>query len=401
MKILSVATLLSALFLVVSSGASAQGQLPARIKIGVLDSLTGGAATASAAGAQPAIKLAIKELQAAGGTLAGRPVDFIFGDNASDPTQTVNEARRMITREGVNAMIGPFISTFTLAVAPMYTEAKLPSSVIAVSSQFTPTISPYGFVYYYDSALYTKFMVNYIVDVMKAKSVGIISSAGALDQKAVEDFRKAAAARNLNVVAAEMHEFRSPDVTPNLFNLRRANPDVLIQQASTGEEGALVIKTLADIGWKVPVASHSSVLFAPIWMKIAGPDIYKAESIHGLTFGNYMACKNVPNGEPVYAKFLQRLKESDPANYDKFFHLSMSFTYDAAKVLFAAIDATKSVDGPTVAAWIENNAKNLTAVTGKMAPSKTNHFMFGDDAMWMVTRPDIKRPDGLLNKPGC
>jgi hypothetical protein len=36
-----------------------------------------------------------------------------------------------------------------------------------------------------------------------------------------------------------------------------------------------------------------------------------------------------------------------------------------------------------------------------MSASKTNHFLFGGDAMWMVTRPDLTRPDGLLYKPGC
>jgi len=401
MTLLKRIALLSMAAAVSAAPALAQQPLPARIKIGVLDSLTGGAATGAAGGSQPGIKLAIKELKDAGGTLAGRPVDFVYGDTGSDPTQAVNEARRLVQREGVNAMIGPFLSSFTLPTAPIYTEAKIPSMVIATSSAFNPGISPYGFVAYYDSSLYSKFMIDYAIDVLKAKSIGIIASSSALDRQAVEDFKKAAAARNLPVTGAEMHELRAPDITPNMFTLRRGNPDVLIQNASTAEEGALVVKTMNELGWKVPLVSHTAVLFAPNWMKIAGPDIFKAEAIHGLTFGAYMACKNVPPGEPVFAKFLQRVKDMDPQNFDKLFQLSMSFTYDQVKLLFAAIEATKSVDGPTVAAWVEANAAKYPAVTGKMNASKTNHFLFGSDAMWMVTRPDLKRPDGLLNKPGC
>jgi branched-chain amino acid transport system substrate-binding protein len=384
-----------------AAAALAQQPLPARIKIGVLDSLTGGAATAAAAASQPGIKLAIKELKDSGGTLAGRPVDFVFGDTASDPTQAVNEARRLINREGVNAMIGPFLSSFTLPTAPIYTEAKIPSAVVATSSAFNPGIHPYGFVAYYDSSLYAKFMVDFVVDQLKAKSVGIIASSGALDRQAVEDFKKSAAARNLPVTDAEQHEFRAPDITPNILNLRRSNPDVLIQNASTAEEGALVIKTMADLGWKVPVVSHTAVLFAPNWMKLAGPDIFKGENIYGLTFTNFLACKNEPLGQPMFAKFLARMKDFDPQNFDKMFQLSLSTTYDAAKLLFASIDATKSVDGPTVAAWTEANAKNFPAISGKMNASKTNHFLLGSDAMWMVTRPDLKRADGMLPKPGC
>ena len=48
---------------VVAGPTWAQQPLPARIKIGILDSLTGGAATAAAAASQPGIKLANKELK--------------------------------------------------------------------------------------------------------------------------------------------------------------------------------------------------------------------------------------------------------------------------------------------------------------------------------------------------
>jgi branched-chain amino acid transport system substrate-binding protein len=298
-------------------------------------------------------------------------------------------------------MIGPFISTFTLPAAPIYTEAKIPSIVIAVSSAFTPQVSPYGFVGYYDASLYTKFMIDYVMDTMHAKSAAIISSNGALDKSAVEGFQKSAAARNFTITGVEQHDFRQADVTANLLNLRRGNPDVLIQQASTAEEGGLIIKTLGEIGWKVPVASHTAVLFAPTWMKMAGPDIFKGDTIHGLTFGSYLACKDSPQGATPFAKFLQRVKEVDPQNFDRFLQLSMTYYYDAIRLMFAAIDATKSVDGPTVAAWIENNAASFPSITGPMSPTKTNHFLFAGNAMWMVTRPDVRRPDGLLNKPGC
>jgi len=398
---IALSLLLAAASFEVASEAAAQQPLPARIKIGILDTLTGGGATGSAGATQPALKLAIKELQDAGGTLAGRPVDFVWADSQSDPTQAVNEARRLVQREHVNAMIGPFSAAFTIPTAPIYTEAKIASVISGTSSAMTPQLTPYGFVGYYDSGIYMRFMADYAINTLKAKSVAILASGGAADVQAVEDFKKAAGERNLTIVGIEQHEVRATDITPQMLRLRRANPDVLISNASFPEDGALHIKTMNEMGWKVPVLSSLSVLLAGSYLKLVGPDVFKGENIHGITFNNFTACKNVPLGEPVFAKFLARMKAFDPQNFDRMFQQSLTIMYDSAKLLFAAIDATKSVDGPTVAAWIEANNANFPAVSGKMGATKTNHFLFGGDALWMVTRPDVKRADGLLNKPGC
>src|SRR5258708_2183477 len=102
---------------------AAAQELPARIKIGVMDAMTGPAAPGAATSALPAIRMAIKELQDRGGTLAGRPVDFVFSDDASDPTQTTNEARRLVSREGIHVAIGPQITTLAMAAAPIYTQS--------------------------------------------------------------------------------------------------------------------------------------------------------------------------------------------------------------------------------------------------------------------------------------
>jgi ABC-type branched-subunit amino acid transport system substrate-binding protein len=376
-------------------------QLPQRIKIGVLVSLTGAASQGVQRSSVPAIKLAIKELQDKGGMLAGRPVDFIWGDDQSDPTQATNEARRLVEREKVQVMIGPMLSTMTLATAPIYTAAKLPSMVVAVSSAFTPQVSPYGFVMYYNSLGSSSFVAKYASEVLKAKTAVIIAGDGALDRQAVEDYRKALPARGINLLGVEIHQTSATDVTPNVLSARRANPDLLIQQTSIGEDGGLVVKTVRDFGWKVPIADSNAALYAVPYMKIAGADVFGDESIHGIVFNAFMVCKNTPLGESPFAKYMNRLKAMDPPAFDKILPYAQSFIYDGVNLLFSAIDATKSVDGPTVAAWIEANAANVPTVTGKMKAGKDDHFLFGEDAMWMITRPDVKRSDLLMNRPGC
>ena len=65
---------------------------------------------------QTGVDLAIKHVNEAGG-VNGQDVVLVTGDTRVDPTQGVEEARRVIDVEGVHAIVGPLSSTVTLAVA--------------------------------------------------------------------------------------------------------------------------------------------------------------------------------------------------------------------------------------------------------------------------------------------
>ena len=65
---------------------------------------------------QTGADLAIKHINDAGG-VNGQDVVLVTGDTRVDPTQGVEEARRLIDVEGVHAIVGPLSSTVTLAVA--------------------------------------------------------------------------------------------------------------------------------------------------------------------------------------------------------------------------------------------------------------------------------------------
>ena len=65
---------------------------------------------------QTGVDLAIAHINAVGG-VNGQDVILVTGDTRVDPTQGVEEARRLIEVEGVHAIVGPLSSTVTLAVA--------------------------------------------------------------------------------------------------------------------------------------------------------------------------------------------------------------------------------------------------------------------------------------------
>ena len=64
-----------------------------------------------------AVKLAIKDINAAGGVL-GKQVTASPGDDGTDPTKAVNGAKALIT-ENVNVIIGPSFSGAATTCIPI------------------------------------------------------------------------------------------------------------------------------------------------------------------------------------------------------------------------------------------------------------------------------------------
>lgn len=87
------------------------------IRIGVLHSLTGTMA-ASEAPLVDAVRLAVEEINAAGGVL-GRPVEMVVADGRSDPARFGTEAERLITQEKVSALFACWTSACRKAVKPV------------------------------------------------------------------------------------------------------------------------------------------------------------------------------------------------------------------------------------------------------------------------------------------
>ena len=69
--------------------------------------------------------------------MLGQDVTFVTGDTRVDPTQSVEEARRLVDVEGVHAIVGPLSSTATLAVAD---SVARPSGIPLISPSATSPV---------------------------------------------------------------------------------------------------------------------------------------------------------------------------------------------------------------------------------------------------------------------
>jgi len=366
------------------------------VKIGMLLSFSGAIAE-SGFDARMGATIAAREINAAGGLL-GRQIVLVEADDQSNPTNTVTEARRLVQREKVDAVVGPLASQLVLAALPITTEAKIPHFTVAGSLAITPQIGPYHFSILPSALSQGGSMVDYVRDVLKAKDVALLTDAGAQAKSAAEVIKTGLAEAKIRLTAAEEYTAgQTTDVTPQLLNLRRGNPAVLMLFAQSGGDTGLIIKTLRELAWNPRIVGNFSVIAAPpVVTKIAGADAF--DSVVGSNYKAFVYCAGDAPGSSAFAKLIEKIKadarpQSSPT--------TVSYIYDAMYALKAAVEGAGSLEGPKIAAWMEANASKVRVTAGPLNASKANHFLVGADALGMTEHPEKVRADGLAKRAGC
>ena len=362
------------------------------VRLGALLSVTGNPANGLTA--LTGYKMAVDEINAAGGIL-GRKVEMTVADDANDPTQAVTSVKRLISRDRIQILVGPMVSQATLAIAPVLTEAKLANVTVSGSSAITPKVAPYHFSLFTSIQSVAAAMVDHAQKGIKAKSVAILTDTGSQGKAAQEELQRLFAARGMTITGVQQHDPKPADLTAQLLSLRRGNPTVLVHVGSSGEDSGVMLKNLEELGWKVPIISNTTSLNVPMVTRHAGPDAYNSGLVHGQLLKAYTHCPSEAVGQTEFGKFISKLKVYDPKNFEQLNQQVVSMAYDGVYVLKEAVEATKSLDGPTIAAWMEKNASAIKGrINGPLAASADNHFLVGSDAIVFVNRPDQKRADG-------
>lgn len=105
-----------------AGGAAGLAAAQETVKLGLLHSLSGTIAIAEAS-LVDAEKMAIDEINAAGGVL-GRKIEPVIEDGASDNPTFAEKARKLLERDKVVAIVGCYTSASRKAVLPVLSQAK-------------------------------------------------------------------------------------------------------------------------------------------------------------------------------------------------------------------------------------------------------------------------------------
>jgi branched-chain amino acid transport system substrate-binding protein len=155
-------------FMVLSIVSMAQAAEP--YHLGVNLAITGTGALYCKDGVD-AIKLAVKEINAQGGFLGKHPIELFIRDTHTKPDIAVREAKDLILRDKVRAILGTYSSACAVAIKPVAQEYKvLHIPAISNSENITKVnFSPYTYQVVPNSYMQAKAVVVGVAELAKKK----------------------------------------------------------------------------------------------------------------------------------------------------------------------------------------------------------------------------------------
>jgi branched-chain amino acid transport system substrate-binding protein len=112
---------------------TAAAQNSGTIKVGVLTALSGPAAAIGTENLN-GMRYAVEE---GGGAVAGNKIELLVADDQNTPNVGLTEARRLIDKENVAAIMGTLNSASALAISPYTTRAEVPFIFGGIASELT------------------------------------------------------------------------------------------------------------------------------------------------------------------------------------------------------------------------------------------------------------------------
>jgi branched-chain amino acid transport system substrate-binding protein len=202
---------------IAASAASAQDS----IKIGLIQSMTGAFNTAGKAAANGA-RLYIQQH---GDTVAGHKIQIVVKDDASTPDAARRLAQELIVSDRV-AIIGAGITPAALAIAPLVSEAKIPTVNIQSGASATVEQSPYMVRTSFTVAQSAAIMADWAAKNGAKRVITLVNDwAPGLETEAA--FKERVAHTGVQIVESLRVPLANPDFAPFLQRARDHNPDML------------------------------------------------------------------------------------------------------------------------------------------------------------------------------
>ena len=215
-------------------GAPAPGHAQQPIRIGASMSQTGNLATQGGP-ARNGYLLCQKDINAKGGIL-GRNIEFLIYDDKSDPKLAIDLYEKLITEDKVDAVMGPYGSTHTEAVAPVTEKHRMIHvSPLAATTSIWEKGRRYIFMVLPPADLFLAGVVD-IGARNGLKRIAIIEEDALFPKAAGKAAVALAKTKGMEVVLHETYAKGTKDFSPLLAKMKAANTEVLgIAASSLGD----------------------------------------------------------------------------------------------------------------------------------------------------------------------
>lgn len=319
------------------------------IKIGEVGSMTGEEASFGTSTHQ-GVELALKQINAAGG-VKGKQITDIALDDQGHPDEAATAVTKLITQNGVSAIIGEVASSRSLAMAPIAQRYKIPMITPTSTNPDVTKKGDYIFRACFLDSFQAKVMARFALDNLKFKKFAILRDVKNDYSVGLSNFFADYVKQGGGTITMDQsYSAGDKDFKAQLTAIRATNPEAIYVPGYYGDI-VLIARQARELGIKAPMMGGD------------GWDSPKLKEIGGDALNGYYMSNHYSTGDknPKTQDFVAKYK----AAYGNLPDSMAALAYDATYMLADAMKRAKSLSPSDIRDALATT-KDFDGVAGKI-----------------------------------
>jgi branched-chain amino acid transport system substrate-binding protein len=360
----------------------------AEIRIGAVLSVSGPASFLGDP-EKKTLEIYVDAINAKGG-VNGEKLKLIVYDDGGDANNARTFATRLVEQDKIAAMVGGTTTGSTLAMIPLFEEAKIPFISLAGAVQIIEPVREWVFkTPHTDRMACEKILID--LKQRKLTTIALISGTDAFGKSMRDQCVAVAPKAGVAIAHEETYGPRDSDMTPQLTNIKNKSGIQAVINPGFGQGPAIVTRNYRQLGITLPLYQSHGVA-SKQFIDLAGP---AAEGVR-LPAAALLVADKLPDSDPqkavvvAYARTYQEKTGQPVSTFG-------GHAYDGLMILVEAMKRAKSADKAKVRDEIERT-KGYVGTGGIVTMSPRDHMGLGLSAFRML---EIKNGEWtLVASPG-
>src|SRR5512139_2298459 len=339
-------------------------QASAQVKVGAVLSVTGPASFLGDP-EKRTLEIYVDEINAKGG-VNGQKLQLTVYDDGGSADSARTFATRLVEEDKIVAMVGGSTTGATLAMMPVFEDAKIPFISLAGAIQIIEPVRKFTF----KTPHTDKMACEKIFGDLKSRAlttIALISGTDAFGKSMRDQCVAVAPKAGITIALEENYGPRDSDMTPQLTNIRNKAGIQAVINPGFGQGPAIVTRNYRQLGIALPLYQSHGVA-SKQFIELAGP---AAEGVR-LPAAALLVADKLAAGDPQ-KPVVENYSRTYKAKTGQAVSTFGGHAYDGFMILVEAMQRAKSADSTKVRDEIERT-KGYVGTGGIVNMSATDHM---------------------------
>ena len=292
--------------------------------------------------------IAVDEINASGGIL-GRPIERLELDDEGSPAKQPEIVSRLLDKN-ISYVVGPNGSSQALASFAGTQPAKMIQAAGAIATTVGDgNLYPYNYQVGYNTELQGQLAVQYLVNNLGMKKIGILHESTAYGEQVLAGSRGELDKLGIKPVSVQAYPVNATDFSGYINNLRSAGSEGLLAWVGNIPNAALAFTAMANQKWAPPTTGHYVLFLQQLHTLVPAEAL---RNVYGTMYKNltWTDTEKIGDRQLKFAEKVAGYKEAKGLEVV----VASAPWYDFLHLLKVVIEAEKTFDTARVKRALDN-----------------------------------------------